>query len=126
VDNGKGTLLELPVPSSVDDYNQYVSSRALDYMNKVSSPRQALEVFKAEFDAIWEMGGMWIAVWHPAVSGRPAPALAIRELIEYMLAKGGVWFAKHEEIAAHARSLMADGRWQPRVERVPLYDRPVV
>jgi hypothetical protein len=69
---------------------------------------------------------MWISVWHPAVSGRPAPALALRELIEYMQQKGGVWFATLEEIAAHARSLVADGRWTPRIERVPFYDRPVV
>jgi hypothetical protein len=60
------------------------------------------------------------------VSGRPAPALAIRELIEHMQRKGGVWFAKLEDIATHARNLAASGRWSPRVERVPFYDRPVV
>jgi peptidoglycan-N-acetylglucosamine deacetylase len=114
------------VPASTDDYNQYVSSRAFDYLMKVSPPRQAMEVFQAEFDALWELGGLWVSVWHPAVSGRPAPALAIRSLIEHMQRQGGVWFARMEEIAAWVRLVAADGRWAPRVERVPFYDRPVL
>jgi peptidoglycan/xylan/chitin deacetylase (PgdA/CDA1 family) len=126
LDNGRGTLVELPVPASTDDYNQYVSSRAFDYLMKVSPPRQAMEVFQAEFDALWELGGLWVSVWHPAVSGRPAPALAIRSLIEHMQRQGGVWFARMEEIAAWVRLVAADGRWAPRVERVPFYDRPVL
>ncbi len=124
LDNGHGTLVELSVPASVDDYNQYVSSRAFDYLMKISPPSQALEVYKAEFDALWEFGGMWVACWHPAVSGRPAQALAIRALIEHMQAKGGVWFARLHEITAHVRGLMESGQWQPRVERVPFYDAP--
>ena len=76
------------MPASLDDYNQYVSSRAFDYLMKVSSPRQALEVYQAEFDAMWTFGGLWVTAWHPAVSGRPAPALAVRALIEHMLGKG--------------------------------------
>ena len=75
---------------------------------------------------MWELGGMWISVWHPAVSGRPAPALALRELIEYMQRKGDVWFATLEDIATHARSLVAQGRWTPRIEHVPFYDQPVL
>jgi peptidoglycan-N-acetylglucosamine deacetylase len=47
-------------------------------------------------------------------------------LIEYMQRKGDVWFARLEDIAAHARSLIAQGRWNPRTERVPFYDRPVL
>lgn len=109
LDNGKGTLIELPVPASVDDYNQYVSSRAFDYLMKVSSPWQALEVYRAEFDAMHEFGGLWIACWHPAVSGRPGPVLAVRALIEHMLAKGDVWFATHRDIAAHVRGLSDEG-----------------
>jgi peptidoglycan/xylan/chitin deacetylase (PgdA/CDA1 family) len=120
----QGRLVELPVPASIDDYNQYVSSRAFDYLMKVSSPQQALEVYKAEFDALWEFGGLWVACWHPAVSGRPAQALAIRSLIEHMQAKGDVWFATMGEIADHVNGLVASGRWSPRVEALPFYSQP--
>lgn len=126
LDNGKGRLWELPVPASVDDYNQYVSSRAFDYLMKISSPRQALEVYQAEFDALWEFGGLWVGVWHPAVSGRPAQAIAIRQLIEHMQAKGGVWFATLEQIADHVNGLTAAGEWQPRRESIPFYSAPVL
>jgi peptidoglycan/xylan/chitin deacetylase (PgdA/CDA1 family) len=126
LDNGRGTLVELPVPASVDDYNQYVSSRAFDYFMKISAPRQALEVFRAEFDALWEWGGLWVSVWHPAVSGRPAPFQAVRELVEHMRRKGSVWFARMTDVSAWVRQLRSEGRWAPRVEKVPLYRRPVV
>ena len=126
LDNGRGSLVELPIPASVDDYNQYVSSRAADYLMKISAPRQALEVFQAEFDALWEFGGLWVSVWHPAVSGRPAQALAIRDLMEHMQKKGEVWFATLGDVAAHVRRLVAEGRWSPRIERVPVYRTPVV
>ena len=121
-----GRLIELPPPASVDDYNQYVSSRAFDYLMTISPPARAIEVYKAEFDALWEMGGLFIPVWHPAVSGRPAQALAIRSLIEHMMAKGGVWFATLEDIARHATALIGTGAWSPRVETVPFYDEPVL
>lgn len=125
LDNGRGTLVELPVPASVDDYNQYVSSRAFDYLMKVSAPSQALAVFREEFDALWQFGGLWVSVWHPAVSGRPAQALAIAELIDHMQATGDVWFATLSEIADHVRALMGTGAWRPRVEKVPFYRAPV-
>lgn len=124
--NGKGSLLELPVPASVDDYNQYVSARAFDYLMKISPPSQALAVFREEFDALWEFGGLFVSVWHPAVSGRPAQALAIRSLIEHMQLKGQVWFATLSEVAAHVRALEAAGVWYPRVENVPFYESPVL
>ena len=126
LDNGKGQLVELSVPAAVDDYNQYVSSRAFDYLMKISSPRQALDVYQAEFDALWEFGGLWVSVWHPAVSGRPAQALAIERLILHMQSKGDVWFATLGEISDHVKRLVADGEWQPRTERIPFYSEPVV
>jgi peptidoglycan/xylan/chitin deacetylase (PgdA/CDA1 family) len=126
LDNGRGKLFELPIPAGVDDYNQYVSSRAFDYLMKISSPQQALQVYQAEFDALWEFGGLWVSAWHPAVSGRPAQALAVRDLIQHMQAKGAVWFATLGEIADHVRGLAANGIWQPRVEHIPIYAMPVL
>jgi len=122
----RGPLVELPIPASVDDYNQYVSGRAFDYLMKISAPERALEVFQAEFDALWEFGGLWVSVWHPAVSGRPAQALAIRDLLEHMRRKGGVWFATGHEVAAWVTRARAEGQWTPRIERVPFYRTPVV
>ena len=125
-DNGHGNIIELPIPASIDDYNQYVSNKTFDYLMKVSSPENALEVFKAEFEAMWQFGGLWVGVWHPAVSGRPAQAQSIVKLIEYMQQKGGVWFATHEEIANHIKGLIARNEWEPRLEKVPIYSKPIL
>ena len=94
-------------------------------MLPIASPTRAMEVFRAEFDAAWKYGGMWIAVWHPFVSGRMSRADAIAELIEHMQGKGGVWFATLEAIAGHVDEVVTAGRWTPRVDRLPYYDRPV-
>ena len=125
LDNGKGSLVELPMPAAIDDYNQYVSSRSFDYLMRIASPQTAIDVFRAEFDAMWEFGGLWVAVWHPAVSGRLSRAAALRGLIEHMRDKGDVWFATHAQVAAHVRSLIAGGAWSPRIDRVPYYDAPI-
>jgi hypothetical protein len=39
--------------------------------------------------------------------------------------KGKVWFAPLADIAVHVRTLMADGTWQPRVDRLPYYEGPI-
>jgi peptidoglycan/xylan/chitin deacetylase (PgdA/CDA1 family) len=124
VGNDRGTLVELPHDTTMDDWTQYVCLREFGYMLPIASPQRAIEVFRAEFDAVWRHGALWNAVWHPFVSGRLARCDAMIELIEYMTTKGGVWFARLDEIAAHVRAEMAAG-WMPRVDRVPFWDAPI-
>ena len=120
----RGRLLELPSDVSLDDWTQYVCLKDFGYMLPIASPQRAIEVFRAEFDAAWRHGALWNAVWHPFVSGRLARCDAMIELIEYMQAKGGVWFARLDEIAAHVRAEM-DAGWKPRADRVPFWDAPI-
>jgi peptidoglycan-N-acetylglucosamine deacetylase len=123
--NGRGRLIELPSDISLDDWTQYVCLKDFGYMLPIASPERATEVFRAEFDAAWRHGGLWIAIWHPFVSGRSSRWDAALGLIEYMRAKGGVWFARLEEIAAYARRCLDDGSWTPRVDRLPFFTEPV-
>lgn len=125
VSNGEKDLVELPSDLSLDDWTQYVCIREFGYMLPIASPERAMEVFRAEFNAAWRHGYLWIAVWHPFVSGRAARCDAMIELIQYMMAKGGVWFARMDEIAAHARKCFADDSWTPRIDRLPFFDGPL-
>ena len=84
-----------------------------------------MEVFRSEFDAAWRYGGLWIAVWHPFVSGRLARFEAVCDLMEYMVQKGGVWFAPMRDIATHIDSLIASGKWAPRTDYLPQYPGPI-
>jgi hypothetical protein len=49
---------------------------------------------------------------------------AMVELIEYMQAKGRVWFARLDEIAARVRAEVAAG-WTPRADRLPFSPVPL-
>lgn len=120
-----GRLVELPSHYALDDWPHFMVSRDLDYFMSMKTPAQAMELYRAEFDAMWRCGGLWVAVWHPFLSGRLARCLAIAELIEYMHERGRVWFARLDEIAAHVETLAASGEWKPRVERVPFYPGPI-
>jgi hypothetical protein len=42
-----------------------------------------------------------------------------------MMAKGDVWFARMDEIAAHVQRCVATGSYTPRVDRLPYYQGPV-
>jgi peptidoglycan-N-acetylglucosamine deacetylase len=125
LEHDMGQVVELPTHYAMDDWPHFMTSRDLAYMMPPKSPPQAMEVYQAEFDAMWEYRGLWIAVWHPFLSGRLARCVAMAKLIEYMQAKGQVWFATLEEIAAHVKRLIADGTWRPRIDRLPYYDGPI-
>jgi peptidoglycan/xylan/chitin deacetylase (PgdA/CDA1 family) len=123
--NGEGSLIEMPTHYAMDDWPHYMASRDFSYIMPVKAPSHAMDVFRAEFDAAWRHGGLWIAVWHPFLSGRLARFEAIAELLEYMVGKGGVWFAPLRDIAAHVDGLVASGRWTPRTDHLPQYPGPI-
>jgi peptidoglycan/xylan/chitin deacetylase (PgdA/CDA1 family) len=123
--DGRRSAVELPTDLSLDDWTQYVCLKDFGYMLPIASPQRASEVFRAEFDAAHRYGGLWVAVWHPFVSGRMSRADAIATLIEHMQTAGNVWFAATEQIAAHVRRVVADGTWTPRVDQLPYYERPL-
>lgn len=125
IGNRSGDLVELPTDLSLDDWTQYVCLPEFGYMSPIAAPARAMEVFRAEFDAVWRHGGLWTAVWHPFVSGRLARCDAIADLLEYMTDKGGVWFAPLHDIAAHVRHLIETGAWTPRRDTIPFWPAPM-
>jgi peptidoglycan/xylan/chitin deacetylase (PgdA/CDA1 family) len=125
LESDRGRVIELPTHYAMDDWPHFMISRDLGYMMPPKSPQQAMDLYQEEFDAMWECGGLWIAVWHPFLSGRLARCLAMARLIEYMHTKGQVWFATLEDIAAHVQQSMAHGTWTPRIDRLPYYEGPI-
>ena len=116
-----GELIELPAHWGVDDWPQFVQSMDLDYMMPIKAASRGIEVFREEFDAMHEYGGLWIGVWHPFATGRLARWRKVVDLIEYMQGKGDVWFARMEDIARHVRQCIDDGTYRPRVDQLPYY-----
>lgn len=123
--HARGKLLELPPDMTLDDWPHYMHNRDFRFTMPISAPARAMEVFRAEFDSIWRHGGLWMSIWHPYVSARLARFDAVIELIDYMQAKGKVWFTTAEAIARHVTGLIERGVWKPREEALPAYDSPL-
>ncbi|WP_282609724.1 polysaccharide deacetylase [Pelagibius sp. Alg239-R121] len=121
----RGDLVELPSHWGMDDWPPYVHMPDIDFNMPIKAPSEAMKCFREEFDAMWEYGGLWVPVWHPFVSGRLARWREVEKLIQYMVDKGGVWFATMEEIAEHVRTVAEDGTYEPRIDTLPYYSGPV-
>jgi peptidoglycan-N-acetylglucosamine deacetylase len=118
----KGDLVELPSETANDDWTHYAHVPDLDYMMQIRAPAVADEVYRAEFEAAYRHGGLWIAVWHPSISARLSRLEVVYELLTTFLERGDVWVATLGEIAAHVRKLVDAGEWKPRVLEVERAD----
>ncbi|MBT4887984.1 MAG: polysaccharide deacetylase [Rhodospirillales bacterium] len=123
--SAKGQVIELPSQWAMDDWPQYTLAPDFNFMMPIKSPQQGMEVFMAEFEAMYKYGGLWVTVWHPFVSGRLSRCDGIQKVILEMQDRGGVWFATMEEIAIHVQKCIDDGSWTPRVDDLPYYDGPI-
>ena len=122
VKSKSGSFIELPSHWAMDDWPPYVHSPEMNYLMPIKSPNEAMAVFMSEFEEMWEHRGLWVAVWHPFVSGRLARCARIARMIDEMQKKGGVWFATMEEIALHVQKCIDAGSFKPRTDELPYYD----
>lgn len=122
---GSGSLLEVPVHWGTDDWPPFAHYSEIDYMMAVRAPSKGLAAFFEEFEAQYEAGGLWVGIWHPFLTGRLARWRQVETWLEGILARGDVWFATLEDIAGHVKSCRDDGRYRPRIDKLPYYDRPV-
>ncbi|KJC52374.1 polysaccharide deacetylase [Bradyrhizobium sp. LTSP857] len=120
-----GELIELPTHWGLDDWPQYVQSFDLNYFMPIRSPSNGFAAFLEEFQAAYTYGGLWIPTLHPFATGRLARWHVFAGFLERIVAQGDVWFAPMEEIAAHVRQEIDEGRYLPRIELLPQYPEPV-
>ena len=122
----QGVLVELPVHWGTDDWPPFAHYDEIGYMMPVAGPSRGLEGFWEEFDAQYEAGGFWLAIWHPFLTGRLARWRQVEQWLEAVLKRGDVWFAPMHEIAAHVRAEAARDPAAVRVEELPYYTKPVL
>lgn len=94
-------------------------------MMPIRAPEQGLMPFVQEFEAAYAHGGLWVPVVHPFATGRLARWHHWHQFLQTAVARGDVWFAPMEDIAAHVQNLVATGGWTPRIDRLPYYAAPV-
>jgi peptidoglycan/xylan/chitin deacetylase (PgdA/CDA1 family) len=121
----EGKVIELPSDWPMDDWPHYTHAPDFSYLMPISAPDKAMEVYMAELDAAYDLGGLWVTVWHPFVSGRPARLARVARMIEEQLKRGGVWFASMEQIARHVQQCVDNRSFTPRTVPMPYYEKPI-
>jgi peptidoglycan/xylan/chitin deacetylase (PgdA/CDA1 family) len=104
-----GTLIELPVHWSLDDWEQYAFLPEPNIGNQIELPAKVLELWTGELDAMRDEGCLLVVTMHPFLSGRPARAAAFAEFLARVRAREDVWVARAGEIAAHAEAAVPAG-----------------
>jgi peptidoglycan/xylan/chitin deacetylase (PgdA/CDA1 family) len=120
---GSGELrdfVELPVSWELDDAPYFLFS-FFPYMSGLSTPSQVLEIWKAEFDGSYRVGGCFLLVVHPFCIGRHPRIAMLDELIGYIKTFPDVWFATHLDVAEEwRRNQVEQGTWDdPAVAALP-------
>jgi peptidoglycan/xylan/chitin deacetylase (PgdA/CDA1 family) len=106
-------FVELPVSWELDDAPYFLFS-FFPYMSGLSTPKQVLEIWKAEFDGSYRAGACFLLVVHPFCIGRYPRIAMLEELIQYIKGFPDVWFATHLEVAEQwRRDREVQGTWQP-------------
>ena len=91
-------LVEIPVEWILDDAPLY-NVQGANY----SPPRDVMQVWIDEFDKAWEERTLFVLTMHPHATGHRSRIVALEGLIDHIQAKGGAWFATHEEAARYVR-----------------------
>lgn len=65
-----------------------------------TSPEAVFDIFRREFDAAFDEGGLCQLVMHPFVIGYRSRIWILDQLIAHAKSRGPVWFPTHAELAA--------------------------
>ena len=102
LDNEPTGVVEIPVEWIRDDA-VYFNMHRFQSIRPYTPPSSVLEIFRAEFDAAYEEGGLFQLTMHPHITGHRSRIWLLEELIRHIQAKGNVVFATHAAIAQHVR-----------------------
>ncbi|MEM9603154.1 MAG: polysaccharide deacetylase [Pseudomonadota bacterium] len=124
VETARGGLYEMPVHWGTDDWPPFAHYEEIGYMMPVQAPSAGLAGFWEEFEAQYAVGGFFMLIVHPFLTGRLARWRLVEAWIERTLNERDVWFTTLGGIADHLDALTAAGSWQPSTERLPYVDSP--
>jgi len=102
--DGKPTgIVELPVEWVRDDAVYFMMLRFAN-LRPYTPPADVFDIFRREFDAAYEEGGIFQLTMHPHIIGYRSRAWIIEELIRHIRSRPGVWFATHAEVVEWAKA----------------------
>jgi peptidoglycan/xylan/chitin deacetylase (PgdA/CDA1 family) len=96
-------IVELPVEWIRDDAPYFMMNR-MGAQRPYTSPADVFDIFRREFDAAYDEGGLFQLTMHPHVIGYRSRIWILEEIIRHAKARGAVWFATHEEVVRWAKA----------------------
>ena len=96
-------VVELPVEWVRDDAVYFWMNRFQSH-RPYTPPADVFDIFRREFDAAYEEGGLFQLTLHPHVIGYRSRIWIVEELIRHAHARGNVWFATHADVVQWAKS----------------------
>jgi peptidoglycan/xylan/chitin deacetylase (PgdA/CDA1 family) len=102
LDGTPSGVVELPVEWVRDDAVYFMMHR-FQSLRPHTPPASVLDIFRREFEAAYEEGGIFQLTTHPHIIGYRSRIWIIEELIRMAKAKGDVWFATHADVARFAK-----------------------
>ena len=93
-------VTELPVEWIRDDAAYLVMDRWGGLRPQIA-PSDILDIFRREFDAAHDEGGLFQLTMHPDIIGHRSRLWILDEIIAHIRSRGDVWFATHEAVVRH-------------------------
>jgi peptidoglycan/xylan/chitin deacetylase (PgdA/CDA1 family) len=101
--HGKPTgIVELPVEWIRDDAVYFIMHR-FQSLRPYTPPSDVFDIFRREFEAAYEAGGIFQLTMHPHVITHRSRIWIVEELIRLAKSKGDCWFATHEDVVRWAK-----------------------
>jgi peptidoglycan/xylan/chitin deacetylase (PgdA/CDA1 family) len=93
-------VIELPVQWILDDWTQF-GHGADDGAAQNATCAHVHQLWMEEFQAIYDLGGVFILTLHPQVIGRPSRIQMLADLVSQIRSHKGVWVTDCASIAKH-------------------------
>lgn len=93
-------VVEIPVEWIRDDV-PYLLLEHGGTLRTCPPPREVAGIWRDEFDAALEEGGLFQLTLHPHVIGHRSRMAVLTELLEHIDAQDGVWYATHAQVAEY-------------------------
>lgn len=100
--DSKGELVEIPWKWSVDDWVFYAFNYYPPLTYKLAPPVKpgtVTEIWKDEFDVLYEEGLFFTSIGHPQQIGQASRIKALEEFIKYVKLRKDVWITTYSEVA---------------------------
>jgi peptidoglycan-N-acetylglucosamine deacetylase len=103
LDGAPTGIVEFPVEWIRDDA-VYFSMNRFASLRPYTPPADVLDIFRREFDAAYDEGGVFQLTCHPHIISYRSRIWILEELVRHAKSKGDVWFATHAEVVDWAKT----------------------